>query len=719
MASEPYTPFATVNPTGPSGAMLHVDASPEMAAGVGIGQAEQKLGATLGQAGQTATKAALAQQQLTNELYANDANSKTAGQLTQLYTEYSKLQGRNAVEGLGDYQDKVRSAVEGAISAAPNDHARAMLSQSLRYIGDSYLRYGAFQSDREWKSWQTASRVDGMTAFANQAALAINDPPTMDKFVASGADQARALAEQQGLSADEQNGAVAKYIGKTAIQLALLKAQNGDIKGASELVERYRPHMDAGSQVEAFQKLKPLLLADKANTETTRYLTEGQGDAPPSFSTANNVGNLRASPTSFQSFDTPEDGVAATVNNLRDNYRGLTLAQIGDKWAPPSENAKGVWAQNVASASGLPLDQSPNLDDPATLQKLVKGISIAEKSKGDAGIFTQAVISTGVGNALSGMKPRTAAKMDESQILARVNADYAGDPELRDKIHTNLMRQFSVQNMALTAQAQAQKDGQEKAANGYVTRMMKGDTGPQIIEDIANDTNLDATAKAHLWSMAETHSKSDLNRDTKTYGPGFYTLFQQAHLPDGDPNRLTDQSQLYGHVGPNGDLTLSGFDRLTQELAGKRTVDGAAEGEMKKQFLANAKQQLSGQDPLLHIRDPKGEELYLKFMGQFFPAYDKAKAEGKSPAALLNPDSPDYLGKAIAGFRRAPAQFMKDLIEGGSDVSAQTMAEPDLSTPEGVKALYPTDPQRATQIAIEKGWIQAPAKVAQPSPPIR
>ena len=38
---------------------------------------------------------------------------------------------------------------------------------------------------------------------------------------------------------------------------------------------------------------------------------------------------------------------------------------------------------------------------------------------------------------------------------------------------------------------------------------------------------------------------------------------------------------------------------------------------------------------------------------------------------LLDPDSPDYLGKAIGRFQRTPQQFMSDLINGAgaSDVA--------------------------------------------------
>jgi hypothetical protein len=54
----------------------------------------------------------------------------------------------------------------------------------------------------------------------------------------------------------------------------------------------------------------------------------------------------------------------------------------------------------------------------------------------------------------------------------------------------------------------------------------------------------------------------------------------------------------------------------------------------------------------LHIKDPKGDELYLKFLANALPAYDAGKKAGKTPAQLLNPDSPDYIGKSITNYKR-------------------------------------------------------------------
>jgi hypothetical protein len=223
-------------------------------------------------------------------------------------------------------------------------------------------------------------------------------------------------------------------------------------------------------------------------------------------------------------------------------------------------------------------------------------------------------------------------------------------------------------------------------------------------------------------ALDDANSKAD-----KTYGPGFYETYKMVHLPEGTPGRITDPSQLYARVGPNGDLTVAGVDKLVNEIQSRKTPEGVAESEMKKQFLANAKGQISGSDEGLHIKDPKGDLLYLKFLAYALPAYDAARKEGKSPVQLLNPDSPDYLGKVItapnSGFKRPMDQWFSDIVQ-DSPTHVGKPAEAQAFDPKVVKSLddlvsaYRSGKVTkavADQMAIDNGWA---AKRASPTVPI-
>ncbi len=167
-------------------------------------------------------------------------------------------------------------------------------------------------------------------------------------------------------------------------------------------------------------------------------------------------------------------------------------------------------------------------------------------------------------------------------------------------------------------------------------------------------------------------------KDMKEYGAGFYDLFNQVHAIGDDPNKINSVAELQKHVGKDGDLTIAGYDRLSKEIAGKNTPDGEAEGLMKKQFFANAKQQISGKDEMLGIKDPQGEENYLRFMAQALPAYEQGKGEGKSAADLLNPDSKDYVGKSIPTFKRSISEQMADMENASGTVTPPVENKPGI-----------------------------------------
>jgi hypothetical protein len=238
------------------------------------------------------------------------------------------------------------------------------------------------------------------------------------------------------------------------------------------------------------------------------------------------------------------------------------------------------------------------------------------------------------------------------------------------------------------------------------------------LDQIIANPSLTPQAKMRMTEQLEKATGAD--KAEHTYGPGFYDLYKRIHLPEGDPQRLTDSGELYGHVGKGGDLTVSGVDKLNAEIQGRKTPEGVAESEMKAQFLKNARAQITGTDEGLHIEDPKGDELYLKFLADVLPRYDAQRREGKSAATLFNPESPDYLGKTISGFKRPMDQWFADTIldhpsEGGGFDVSQVKSVDQL-----VAAYRRGDVSKriADQLAIANGWAVRKPPPAAPLPQV-
>jgi hypothetical protein len=312
-------------------------------------------------------------------------------------------------------------------------------------------------------------------------------------------------------------------------------------------------------------------------------------------------------------------------------------------------------------------------------------------------------------------------KMGSSQRGKGGLVDFVPEDKAYDMLHTarqeveggsiDQQRQIKLQ----AEQVKAQSDARENE----VLQDLYSPQPKMNVQSIASDKFLTPAAKERMISAAG-RALGDSKED-KTYGKGFYQAYQMVHAPDGTPGKITNPSILYERVGPNGDLTVHGVDKLVSEINARKTPEGVAESEMRSQFLKTARSQISGTDEGLHIKDPKGDELYLKFLANALPAYDAGKKAGKSPAQLLNPDSPDYIGKAITNYKRPMSEWFNDVVR---DQPTATPATPTFDAAKvtslsDLVSAYRTGKVSkavADQLAIDKGW--AVPKPAAPTVPV-
>lgn len=345
----------------------------------------------------------------------------------------------------------------------------------------------------------------------------------------------------------------------------------------------------------------------------------------------------------------------------------------------------------------------------------------------------------GAGVGTPSPRHQPTAYTTEAEIVNRAWATaeqkFPDRPDLQRQM-VDVVWQRIQENNALQAkfeaeQAKAQRDAQEAAGQRVMRTLMTpgAQLDPATIRD---DPSLSYEQKDHLWNIVQAHSQqSAANRDIKTYGAGFWGLYQDIHAQPGDPHRITDPSELWVHGGPNGDLTLAGIEKLTAEIQGRRTPEGEAESKMKAGALAYAKHQLSFERDLgvVKIRDPKGEDVFnVGFLPAFYKAYDAGIAGGKTPYQLLSKDSPDFImDKLIAPYKRSSAQIAADMLAENQDVGgggaaptlppAKQLEEPapDLTTQAGIIAAFnqgKIDRAKASQMLIERGFarpVQGPA----------
>lgn len=234
------------------------------------------------------------------------------------------------------------------------------------------------------------------------------------------------------------------------------------------------------------------------------------------------------------------------------------------------------------------------------------------------------------------------------------------------------------------AEREAEKalgERQKAIQNDFLTRMVEGKlTAREIVHSDLEPTG--TGSKVQFLSLLETDSKKD-NKIT-TDKEVFTDLFRRVHLPDGDPEKIVDEGLLTAYVGKG--ITISDLNTLRKEVQGIGTVAGKEESTLKRNLFTMAKNKLTKSNPLVGMKDPDGDEQYASFVSFFMQEYQTQRAAGKTAKDLLNPESPDYMGKYVNNYTKTPQQIMQDTINKTRQQQQTTPVDPKKKRKEGESA---------------------------------
>lgn len=175
--------------------------------------------------------------------------------------------------------------------------------------------------------------------------------------------------------------------------------RNGDWLAASA-------HLPAGD----FLRALAARAAGKSDADIAASLSEGanpaaaNGGRAPIGIRSNNPLNILDRDKNELVFGTPEAGIRAAAENLRRGYRGLSLAQIADKWTggartgnTPQQMANYVGL--LSKGTGLGADQVPDLNNQGVVASLLAAQIRAENGQQP---YTSDQIGAGVAAAIAG-----------------------------------------------------------------------------------------------------------------------------------------------------------------------------------------------------------------------------------------------------------------------------------------------------------------------------
>ena len=729
--------FPEQNPTGaPGGDFEDIRSSPSMFGALGA-EAEKGFGEGVTRAATAGIDYLTETNRFQDQTHASELHSDFSDKAGDLISQHSELQGRAALENLPIVKKQIMDLQKQAEAQAGNLYTKSLVSGNTRNTMDRLFGYATAHADRQRTVWATTTAKDNVVAATNVGGLAItnNDFDTLDRQMDVVGREAHNYFDPQGYDPQTLDVQVSKYKGealKNWVETAATNDKDPDsLTHAVQIYRRYESDIDPASRLAISKALNSKTYARSVDNLANYYVNGTVANIPSSFvagikqsegyqekpywdvnrwsvgyGTKADGPNEQADRFTLESRFEDEVTKAATfVDSVAPHLDAGTRAALtsltyetGEKWATSGlgdaiRNGDLLHAQQIF----LQYNQAGGQPNNAVLQRRLKEVQWFGQDQAP-----------------------NVSKQDVSATLERVRGDplFANRPELQTAVEKNILAKSAMQERADALATKAAKD-QSDASELKVFGDIHSDK-PTVTEgQIMADPYMTREAKERMTEQLEKAKGKDLDKADKTYGSGFYDLYRRVHLPDSDPQRIADPGQLYGHVGPDGDLTVAGVDKLNAEIQGRKTPEGEAEGEMKKQFLANAKAQISGSDEGLHIKDPKGDELFLKFLAQALPLYDAQKKAGKAPTQLLNPDSPDYVGSIIKNFKRPMDQWFNDTIHDNPADTGKPFDATQVKSLDDLVAAYRqgrVTKAVADQTAIANGW--ATRKPAEPQVPM-
>lgn len=270
-----FVPFPTIPLENPN-IRESIQTSPDMFGGQ-VAQAMQRFGSArsaggeaLVRAGATLGAIAADRNRQINDLHINDANTKAMQDVSKLYGDYSQLEGKAAVDGLEPFQQSLIDYRKELIESAPNEYAREKISNDSSGLIRQFFGYAGQHSANEQQKYFYASINNAATEYGNQAALAMNNPEDMKKFIQLGVDKKMEGARRQGLDEVASQNVAHQYIGTVISNIARGQIEGGDPFGAERLLNEWQNDMDAGSILEVKRALQGPLNTAKGNIIATK-----------------------------------------------------------------------------------------------------------------------------------------------------------------------------------------------------------------------------------------------------------------------------------------------------------------------------------------------------------------------------------------------------------------------------------------------------------------
>lgn len=181
-------------------------------------------------------------------------------------------------------------------------------------------------------------------------------------------------------------------------------------------------------------------------------------------------------------------------------------------------------------------------------------------------------------------------------------------------------------------------------------------------------SNLDPSDKEHFNNILQRAATDGENPKNPAL---FNEAMRRISLPDGDPDKLTDDTwpikQVAAGLLPYGDAT-----KIRTEMQGRKSEQGQMEARLHDDFLKNvATPSITKDNPVAGFMDTDGHNRLYNFQYQMDKKIQAQRQANKPIEDLYNPESPDYLGQYIPQYQKSMSDVITDFSK---KMSAQSAA---------------------------------------------
>jgi hypothetical protein len=132
--------------------------------------------------------------------------------------------------------------------------------------------------------------------------------------------------------------------------------------------------------------------------------------------------------------------------------------------------------------------------------------------------------------------------------------------------------------------------------------------------------------------------------------------------------KMPDNTAIYDAY-QKGNLTRADFAFLNTEFGNLRTPDGQRLGTLKQSFLHGIEPSID--KSVMGVPDPDGKERFYQLQFELERRMAEFRKQGKDPYSLLDPSSPDYMGKpeTLKQFQNPMTRQISDAVRGAGGVN--------------------------------------------------